>query len=268
MSIKHIFVTYGNHEYYNSLQRIRDEVENTKLFDKILIYTDDDLPKEITENILFSYKRGGGYWLWKPWVILQAINEANDGDIIVYSDCGNTIYPNLEGWLDLFRLMKKHNAVFFYNGGRMYKWTRKSVFSKFGTGLKKRHYQIISNFFILNKTAEKLIYEWYYSMKTDPNLVRDVDLEERKYEDKRFIEHRHDQAVLSGVAYTTYKEFNTLIIPEKSERLRPSGQPVYNSRISDTGRRSSENPSSRIILFVIDNLIKPMRRIETWFLNR
>ena len=95
----------------------------------------------------------------------------------------------------------------------------------------------------------------------------DIDPDERQFEDKRFIEHRHDQAVLSGIAYSTRKKFKTLIIPEKTERLHPSGQPVYNSRISDNNRRSAEKPSSRLILFILNYLVKPLRRIETWILN-
>lgn len=47
--------------------------EKTGLFDRIILYTDKDLPQEITNHELMSYKRGGGYWLWKPYIILNAL---------------------------------------------------------------------------------------------------------------------------------------------------------------------------------------------------
>lgn len=55
-----IFVTYGNQAYYESLKRIESEVKGTGVFDKILIYTDNDLTSCITNHQLFRYLRGGG----------------------------------------------------------------------------------------------------------------------------------------------------------------------------------------------------------------
>ena len=50
-----------------------------------------DLDKRFVErnkNIL-NKKRGAGYWLWKPYVILKALLENADwGDLIIYIDAG------------------------------------------------------------------------------------------------------------------------------------------------------------------------------------
>lgn len=264
--MKKIFVSYGNEPYYKSLDRIKKEVEETGLFDEILIYTDKDLPEDIKNNILYSYKRGGGYWIWKPWVVLQALKHAQKDDIIVYSDCGNTIYKH-KAWLKYFHMMRKYDALFFYNGGSLEKWTRNSVFEYFGKELHKNFYQIISSFFLVTSNARDFIQEWYNSMFFHPELVMDVSKERLELESPKFVEHRHDQAVLSGVAYTYPDKDKVGILPEKSERLRSFGQPIYNSRISDDKRRSPEMPSPLSAIFIADYMLKPYRRLKTWILR-
>lgn len=132
---KVIFVTYGNQAYYKSLERIRSEAEATGEFDKILVYTDKDLPDHIKQHPLMRYKRGGGYWFWKPWVISQALKFASDNDIVVYSDCGNTVYPHKQ-WHKLFKKLDNHDAVLFYNGGRMECWSSSTMMRHFNLSTK------------------------------------------------------------------------------------------------------------------------------------
>ena len=45
---------------------------------------------------LFSLKKGAGLWAWKPLVILRAMEQMSDGDILLYQDCGKGLkYKNL-----------------------------------------------------------------------------------------------------------------------------------------------------------------------------
>ena len=134
MQGKVIFVTYGNQEYYKSLDRIRKEAAATQVFDRILVYTDKDLPVEITSHVLMRHKRGGGYWVWKPWAILQAMNVASDNDIIVYSDSGNTLYKHPQ-WFSILRKLDKYDALLFYTGGIMHQWSSKAMMDYFNLSL-------------------------------------------------------------------------------------------------------------------------------------
>lgn len=266
--MKTIFVTYGNKPYYDSLKRIRKEAQDTGIFDIILTFTDQDCPPQISNSLLFRHKRGGGYWVWKPWAVLQALKIAGENDIVVYSDCGNTIFDNKSSWHNLFHKLRNRDAMFFYNGGRMKYWTRKNVFEAFPVPFLQSHYQIISNFFIVKKSAQTVIEQWRDVMLNSPQLVMDVPEEEQRFENKAFIEHRHDQAVLSAIVYSMVKRKRILILPENTERLRPgSCQAVFNSRISDTMQRSPFVESSRITLTLLDFVVKPVRRLQTAFFN-
>ena len=61
-----VFISYGDIVFQKSLKRIVKEAKSLKIFDKVIAYTPTDLPKEIMQSPLMQYKRGGGYWLWKP----------------------------------------------------------------------------------------------------------------------------------------------------------------------------------------------------------
>lgn len=104
---KKIFITYGNKLYYESLQRIKEQASSVGCFDKIITYTDADLPEEICNHSLMQYKRGGGYWLWKPYFILKTLLEvAQEGDIVVYSDAGSEVFKH-KSWNLFFKMMEK-----------------------------------------------------------------------------------------------------------------------------------------------------------------
>src|ERR1700743_2779924 len=38
-------------------------------------------------------RRGDGYWLWKPYIILEALKSADPDDVVVYWDAGR-VKPN------------------------------------------------------------------------------------------------------------------------------------------------------------------------------
>ena len=83
---KKYFISYGNELYHNSLIRLKEEAESLNIFDKVIIYTEEDLPEEIKNHELSKYNRGGGYWLWKPYFVWLTLSKVQPGDIVIYSD--------------------------------------------------------------------------------------------------------------------------------------------------------------------------------------
>lgn len=259
-----IFVTYGNQNFYNSLKRIKKEAEESKVFTKIYCFTDKDLPVDVTQHILYQYNRGGGYWLWKPWVVLKVLQDANDDDIVVFSDAGNTIFKNTRKWDKLFAKLNGKDGIFFYNGSKLIQYTRRNIFEYFNN-ISPCQYQIVGNFFIVKKSALPLIKEWYKTMLEHPELVLDVTDDERIFENKMFIENRHDQAVLSGIIYSYQNYFNLIVKPTTSEGYKPGKQVVFNSRISDTVQACPFRKVNKMKAMIHDTLIKPYRQILMWY---
>src|SRR3990167_3462946 len=52
---------------------------------------------------ILDQDRGAGFWLWKPFILLETLRAAEDGDIIVYSDSGAEIIAHLDPLIDLCR---------------------------------------------------------------------------------------------------------------------------------------------------------------------
>ena len=49
---------------------------------------------------LFDDERGAGCWIWKPYVILDTIEQVDEGDVVVYCDCGDMFSPGLIPYLE------------------------------------------------------------------------------------------------------------------------------------------------------------------------
>jgi len=262
---KKVFITYGNSGYYNSLKRIRKEAEDTRLFDEIIIRTDKDLPSDLLNHPLMQYTRGGGYWVWKPYVILTALVECSDDDILVYSDCGNQVFHDKE-WDKYWTILKRKNGIFFRYGALAKQRTRKNLLMQFNEPRFLRElYQIQGGFLILKRDAAPVIEKWLELMLLHPEFVVDVPEQERALEDPCFIEHRHDQSVLSCLVYSHERSLKLKVLWQHSEWLDRFGQAIYNARISDDTVRSSFRYESLPRLLVRRFIINPFRSIRSFF---
>lgn len=120
---------------------------------------------------------------------------------------------------------------------------------------------------LFTKKSLSLVDAWQSAMSEHPEIVIDVPQELVGQESRRFIEHRHDQAVLSGVVYSRFNTSRVLVLPNFSESLRKGGQAVFNSRISDDAIRKPAIPDKWIISLVKSCVIRPYRRFRMKLLN-
>lgn len=173
----------------------RDALERTVLYK--LYHSTLDLP------------RGGGYWLWKPFIIKEALKEVNIGDIVIYADAGIEIIGDLSPLLNLalqkgILLFAGHYDDIGSPGPNICsKWTKRDCFV-FMDSDEPRYYQsqmLDASFLVLVKTEKSVAFirEWFLycsqpQLLTDqPNVCGCPNLSD-------FIEHRHDQSILSLLA--------------------------------------------------------------------
>ena len=79
-------------------------------FDKVIEYSPEGLDEEFrqkNESIL-KYKRGGGYWLWKPYIIKSALARAGEGDFLFHSDAGSLFTGPVEPLIEVMREKSGH----------------------------------------------------------------------------------------------------------------------------------------------------------------
>lgn len=102
MKIHLIFYTDANFELrgkylLNKLQNIG--------FDKIINYRKEWLETTdfyLDNKEILNMLRGGGYWLWKPYIIIEAMKNFEYGDVVFYVDAGDDISNNI------FSIIKDH----------------------------------------------------------------------------------------------------------------------------------------------------------------
>ena len=213
MSKLHFITFAGGYAYKQSGMRIRKEAKRLDIFSSVKTYTPRDLPKSITQSLLSLCPRGYGYWLWKPWIILNKLQKVNYGDIVVYTDCGCELHDNPRGWEELFAHINDVDMLAMqYREGEIYpwgncdilRWTKKDCVEFFSKGIGTdwtKQPQCPSGFFVAKKTKEslKFVEHWLRIMAFRPDLVIDTIGPEDNDQCDQFTEHRHDQSIFTNL---------------------------------------------------------------------
>lgn len=266
---KRFFITYGDAKYRDSLKRIGKEAEALHLFDRVVLYSERDLPDPF-KKYAEIYPRGGGYWMWKPYIIHRTLQDMEEGDVLVYADAGCTLLPHND-WNKYFDRLKHREALFFVAEGKNKRWCKHAVFMYFTPkcpGVWKAANQIQATVMCIRKTASnEVIARWYEAALRHPELFTDADA---KKERPGFREHRHDQSVLTACICTSPKLGNYFFTPEKIERRYKKGQAILASRISGDGVRGTTKaaPVRSLWLDYVDLFFRNLQKFKTLFLFR
>jgi hypothetical protein len=89
--MKKYHVNYADKMYYGSQLLNTDTGKTLCKFDVSLSFNKGDLDNSFVEknNHILNQPRGAGYWLWKPYVIVKALSQMNDNDLLFYTDSGS-----------------------------------------------------------------------------------------------------------------------------------------------------------------------------------
>jgi hypothetical protein len=202
------FASFGSlPEYGNTLRRIEKEARESKYFDTVTIYTQDNVPRigEFREFIAKN-RRGYGYWIWKPLVILDRMAHAAPDDIIVYADAGCSTCTNdtaRKSWAEWLSLVETHptHRISFEQEHMEETWTKMDLAARLGcaddpaimkTGQRLGGLQMMRN----TSENQALVQEWLSTMSCE-NGKYITDAPSTVKNASSFREHRHDQSVIS-----------------------------------------------------------------------
>jgi len=145
---------------------------------------------------------GMGYWLWKPFVILETLNELPDGSIVVYSDSGIEIIAALDPLLTICR--EQVPIMLFGNSDlQNAQWTKRDCFILMDCD--SEYYwkgpHCDAAFALFRKCEQTMLFvrEWLDYCR-DVRILTDQPNTCGKRDLPDFVEHRRDQAVLSLLA--------------------------------------------------------------------
>lgn len=159
-------------------------------------------PSFIQRNkAIFMQPKGAGYWLWKPWIILETLKKAPENAIIIYSDTGNLIKASLT---PLIELAKVHPILLAHyenveRWGTAKKMVKRDVFVSLNCDTEACHNGPLlwAGFMIFRNTPEvrAFVQEWL-SYAQDPQLLTDIPSLSPPLSPPA-QGHCHDQAILS-----------------------------------------------------------------------
>lgn len=155
-------------------------------------------------------ERGLGFWKWKPRVINSLLSgepfvRLNDGDYLIYSDAGVEFINNVRYIIDRM----DQDIFLFGNNWEHAHWCKRDVveaiyanymlvpppWKDFG-----KQVQASVIFFRVSDYSRRFVKEWLDWCLFEGNRLID-DSPSRAPNHPEFREHRHDQAILTTMAY-------------------------------------------------------------------
>ena len=89
-----ILINYAD-SLWKPAQHFATKMAYKRGVDKVIEYGPEDISKEFREKNSYAFvqnnKRVGKYGLWRPHIVMDALNQASDGDYIIYCDSGRCV---------------------------------------------------------------------------------------------------------------------------------------------------------------------------------
>ncbi len=202
------FLTFGGglSKYRIAARRLGRQAETSGLFATVRVCGPRDLDRTFRvrhSGILRSDVRGFGFFIWKPHLIERALHDSTS-EFVLYCDAGCTL--NLENPRALSRLSEykqiasEHSVCsFFMPPHAEGQWTKRDLLNYFMVeageeSIGQRVATVV--LFKRSEQALEIVHEWsriaaldnYHYLDDSPSVVSESD---------DFVEHRHDQSILS-----------------------------------------------------------------------
>lgn len=212
-------ITYANNRCSAGKARLLGEAHAVGWFDTITGYGPENLDSDFINRFhnILNVERGGGYWIWKPWIIKKHLDKINNGDILIYLDAGCSINPNGKKRFDEYIQMLNESGVgciSFQTEHIEKKFTTKEIFEYFNVELDGKianSGQIIGGVQIIKKTANSLrmVNLWNQAIYDNPLLI--TDYYNNNNQNSYFYDNRHDQSLFSVIR----KMHNTILLTDE-----------------------------------------------------
>lgn len=165
--------------------------------DKVISYHEEAIePLRERYPDHFAIKRGFGLWFWKPYLIMKAMDEINEGDYLFYCDSGAVFIDDIHQLLPDLEASGRSMLV-FEQPLRACCFTKGETYHLLGCNDFSGN-QLLGGYILLRKCEEsyKYMQEWHEAMTDIRVLSGEKFLPEIK-DHRDFVSHREDQSVLT-----------------------------------------------------------------------
>lgn len=180
-----------------SANRIRNEAESLfSVFNNVIVH--DTWPAWALADEFEEHRkigRGAGLWFWKPKVVLDALEQIDENELLLYADAGCMVRTGAKKW-STFHSHTEDVLAFRIDGYTDRMYTQKSTADVlFATDEDMDSEQIAGGVFVVrnNGYVRELLKEWF-RLTSKLDLLQDTN---GYYEHPEFRAHRHDQSLWS-----------------------------------------------------------------------
>jgi hypothetical protein len=200
-------VTFGSvPSYEGTLKRIEQEARATGYFASVKPYTQNMLPElGAHSEFIARSRRGYGYWIWKPLVLLRRMAEIPEGDLILYADAGCSFYatPAARAAWDMWvqKVQEDPSGRLAFCLTHMEEtWTKGGVLERFGvrSGPAAKSVQNLATISLwVNTAANRAFIKEWFDICVENGYVNVSDAPMSVPNASSFRDHRHDQSIYS-----------------------------------------------------------------------
>ena len=210
MSPARHFVSFGagGRGWSGALCRLRKEIVRLDSKAQVWLFDESNVGDDIDgldvglSEFARLHPRGYGYWVWKPWVILQVMKKAEPGDIVFFLDAGCTVHTSPASKLRYewyTEWIRRQENLLFEQRYKEFNWTKRDVIEHFKLNKDDLNSGIILGGVqghLVARSSIEFVEAWLRTCTMDSGRLL-LDVSSKANEDERFIEHRHDGSVLS-----------------------------------------------------------------------
>lgn len=213
--MKKYLISFATNDFNKNITLKKYLATNICGFDKFIIYEPNDLDKKFYKSHAkhFSFRRGYGYFIWKFYIILDALKKINNGDFLFYLDSGAIFINNVNS---IISAMNEYSLDFAGFGSPLLEinFTKRELFDflnlDFDVYSKKN--QLIASCLPMFKTKNSInFYQNCFELGSNLHLINDELDIYKQHPD--FIDHRHDQSIFS----LSYQMLNYTILKDPTQ---------------------------------------------------
>ena len=201
-------ISYASRNFKNRYESINKLGNDSGLFNNFKCFSEIDIDNEFKEKYvtIWNSHKGGGYWIWKFYLISKVLENINNNDIIVYIDSGCHINITPESnqrfneYIDMVK-KSKSGLLRFQLTHQEKKFTNKKTIEYFKNkfnivDIKMNEYlenfQLVGGIQIIRKTQ--------FTVDFFNKLLEILNDDMNLFSDKYTLQneqHRHDQSIMS-----------------------------------------------------------------------
>lgn len=220
-------LTFAKGNFVESQNRLKSYLINLGINNQTHL-TDKDLDSEFLSkySYILSQKRGYGYCLWKPYIILKELNNIKEDEILLYID--STDYPEQIYFDTVLEHLQTNDYLFVNRGFNHGQWTKRDTFVLMDCDTPEyhNHVQLEAGIICLKNTyfTKSLVNEWF-EYCTNENILTEIPNVSNLPNVNDFREHRYDQSILTNLIIK--KKIESYTIPENIMRYNYNQPLIY-----------------------------------------